>query len=73
MRFEDLIRGKKYSMAHITLGSVKIIVASFSHIEDSGHGINRAYFNGEDGLIWIVPFLSIIPVTPISSLEAELW
>lgn len=73
MNHKDLIHNQKYLLNEIRLGKTRKIIAYFNHIEDSGYGVNKAYFDDVDGHTWIVPFLSIVPVTPISSLEAELW
>lgn len=72
--YNDLAHNQKYLIHPFSFdNSKKAIVAYFSHIkEEETSIIKRAYFNGEDGLTWIVPFLSLVPVIPISSLEAEL-
>jgi hypothetical protein len=66
--YKDLIPNQKY----LLLGFNTNTIAYFSHVEYIYGSISRAYFKDLDDDIWIVPFLSLVPVIPISSLEAEL-
>lgn len=66
----------KHNVKYVLLDSVDNAVGVFQHIEEPEppfrNGVKRAIFITEDGYKYIVPFLDLINVLEISSLEAEL-